>query len=51
MPTANVIFLYMDADDSQVDTFDYKPNLEKYHGRDPHSVFKSWSRSSITSVK
>src|SRR5260221_473220 len=40
-PTAkNVIFLYMDGGPSQVDTFDYKPNLEKYHGRDPHSVFK-----------
>src|SRR5947209_3490199 len=40
-PTAkNVIFLYMDGGPSQVDTFDYKPNLEKYHGRDPHSVLK-----------
>ncbi len=36
----NVIFLYMDGGPSQVDTFDYKPMLEKYHGRDPHSVFK-----------
>jgi len=36
----NVIFLYMDGGPSQVDTFDYKPLLEKYHGRDPHSVFK-----------
>jgi hypothetical protein len=35
----NVIFLYMDGGPSQVDTFDYKPLLEKYHGRDPHSVF------------
>jgi hypothetical protein len=40
-PTAkNVIFLYMDGGPSQVDTFDYKPNLEKYHGRDPHSILK-----------
>jgi hypothetical protein len=23
-----------------VDTFDYKPMLEKYHGKDPHKVFK-----------
>jgi hypothetical protein len=39
--TANaVIFLYMDGGPSQVDTFDYKPLLEKYHGKDPHSVFK-----------
>jgi hypothetical protein len=36
----NVLFLYMDGGPSQVDTFDYKPLLEKYHGRDPHSVFK-----------
>lgn len=36
----NVIFLYMDGGPSQVDTFDYKPALEKYHGRDPHSIFK-----------
>jgi hypothetical protein len=35
----NVIFLYMDGGPSQVDTFDYKPLLEKYHGRDPHTVF------------
>jgi hypothetical protein len=36
----NMIFLYMDGGPSQVDTFDYKPHLEKYHGKDPHSVFK-----------
>jgi hypothetical protein len=36
----NVIFLYMDGGPSQVDTFDYKPLLEKYHDRDPHSIFK-----------
>src|SRR5271165_5033848 len=35
----NVIFLYMDGGPSQVDTFDYKPLLEKYDGKDPHSVF------------
>ena len=35
----NVIFFYMDGGPSQVDTFDYKPLLAKYHGRDPHSVF------------
>ncbi len=40
-PTArNIIFLYMDGGPSQIDTFDYKPLLEKYNGRDPHSVFK-----------
>jgi hypothetical protein len=30
----------MDGGPSQVDTFDYKPALEKYHGRDPRTVFK-----------
>ncbi len=36
----NVIFLYMDGAPSQVDTFDYKPLLEKHHGEDPHKVLK-----------
>ncbi len=36
----NVIFLYMDGGPSQVDTFDHKPLLKKYDGKDPHSVFK-----------
>lgn len=36
----NVIFLYMDGGPSQVDTFDYKPLLAKYHGQDPHKVFR-----------
>jgi hypothetical protein len=36
----NVIFLYMDGGPSQVDTFDYKPMLERYHGRDPHGIFR-----------
>jgi Protein of unknown function (DUF1501) len=36
----NVIFLYMDGGVSQVDSFDYKPMLERYHGRDPHSIFQ-----------
>jgi hypothetical protein len=35
-----VIFLYMDGGPSQVDTFDPKPLLARYDGRDPHSVFK-----------
>lgn len=34
----SVIFLYMDGGPSQVDTFDYKPMLEKYHGQDPRQV-------------
>ena len=34
----NVIFLYMDGGPSQVDTFDYKPLLERFDGRDPTEV-------------
>lgn len=34
----NVIFLYMDGGPSHVDTFDYKPMLKKYNGRDPGEV-------------
>jgi hypothetical protein len=33
-----VIFLYMDGGPSQVDTFDPKPLLAKYHGRDPRTA-------------
>ena len=33
-----VIFLYMDGGPSQVDTFDPKPALEKYHGQQPPSA-------------
>src|SRR5436190_7312459 len=36
----SVIFLYMDGGPSQIDTFDYKPLLEKHNGRDPHEVMK-----------
>jgi hypothetical protein len=36
----SVILLYMDGGPSQVDTFDYKPLLEKHNGRDPNSVMK-----------
>ena len=34
----NVIFLYMDGGPSQVDTFDYKPMLDRHHGRNPQQV-------------
>ena len=36
----NVIFLYMDGGPSQLDTFDPKPLLTKYHGQDPHTLLK-----------
>ncbi len=34
----SVIFLYMDGGPSQIDTFDPKPLLAKYDGRDPYKV-------------
>src|SRR5579871_1446284 len=34
----NIIFLYMDGGPSQVDTFDYKPLLEKFDGQDPYKA-------------
>ena len=34
----NVIFLFMEGGVSQVDSFDYKPMLEKHHGQDPRSA-------------
>ncbi|MDA1004937.1 MAG: DUF1501 domain-containing protein [Verrucomicrobia bacterium] len=34
----SVIFLYMDGGPSQVDMFDPKPLLKKYHGQDPRKV-------------
>src|SRR5436853_159385 len=36
----NVIFLYMDGGPSQIDTFDFKPLLERYDGQDPHRIFR-----------
>src|SRR6056297_390694 len=35
-----IIFLYMDGGPSQVDTFDPKPMLTKYDGKDPGQYFK-----------
>lgn len=36
----NVIFLYMDGAPSQMDTFDPKPLLNKYHGESPDKLLK-----------
>ncbi len=35
-----IVFLYMDGGPSQVDTFDPKPLLTKYHGEDPSRFFE-----------
>ena len=34
----NVIFLFMKGGVSQIDSFDYKPMLAKYHGKDPRKA-------------
>lgn len=36
----NIIFLYMDGGPSQVDTYDPKPMLTQYDGKDPASLFR-----------
>lgn len=36
----NVIFLYMDGGPSQIDTFDPKPMLDKFNGREPGELFE-----------
>lgn len=36
----SIIFLYMDGGVSQVDSFDYKPRLEKENGENPYDKFE-----------
>ena len=36
----SIIFLYMDGGVSQVDSFDYKPRLEKENGQNPYDKFE-----------
>ena len=45
-----VIFLYMDGGPSQVDTFDYKPALAKYHGQNPRKVIGELQPTQFDSV-
>ena len=46
----NVIFLYMDGGPSHVDTFDYKPALEKYNGQDPRKVIGKLAPTQFDSI-
>ena len=46
----NIIFLYMDGGVSQVDTFDYKPNLEKYHGEDPRKAIGRLEKTQFANI-
>ncbi len=46
----SIIFLYMDGGPSQVDTFDYKPKLEKFNGQDPHKVLEKVEPTQFANV-
>ena len=46
----NVIFLYMDGGVSQVDSFDYKPLLEKHHGKEPRSVMGPLEKTQFNNI-
>lgn len=46
----NVIFLYMEGAVSQVDSFDYKPLLEKYHGQDPRTAIGKLEKTQFDDV-
>lgn len=46
----SVIFLYMDGGPSQVDTFDYKPMLEKYHGQDPRKAIGKLENTQFNNI-
>ena len=46
----SIIFLYMDGGPSQVDTFDYKPMLEKYHGQDPRKAIGKLENTQFNNI-
>jgi hypothetical protein len=46
----NVIFLFMEGAVSQVDSFDYKPMLEKYHGQDPRQTIGKLEKTQFANI-
>ena len=46
----NIIFLFMEGGVSQVDSFDYKPMLEKHHGKDPHKEIGQIEKTQFESI-
>ena len=46
----SVIFLFMEGAVSQVDSFDYKPMLEKYHGQDPRKAIGQLEKTQFENV-
>jgi hypothetical protein len=46
----SVIFLFMEGAVSQVDSFDYKPDLEQYNGRDPREVMGRLEKTQFADI-
>jgi hypothetical protein len=46
----SVIFLFMEGAVSQVDSFDYKPRLEKHHGEDPRQAIGRLEKTQFENV-
>ncbi|MFN0125212.1 MAG: DUF1501 domain-containing protein [Verrucomicrobiales bacterium] len=46
----SVIFLFMEGGLSQVDSFDYKPMLEKHHGEDPRKAIGKLEKTQFADV-
>lgn len=46
----NVIFLFMEGGVSQVDSFDYKPMLEKHHGQDPRAAIGKLEKTQFENI-
>ena len=46
----SIIMLYMDGGPSQVDSFDYKPKLEKFDCQDPYKVLEKVEPTQFANV-
>ncbi|MDP7105821.1 MAG: DUF1501 domain-containing protein, partial [Roseibacillus sp.] len=46
----NVIFLFMEGGVSQVDSFDYKPMLDKHHGQDPRKAIGKLEKTQFENI-
>lgn len=46
----NVIFLFMEGAVSQVDSFDYKPMLEKHHGKDARQTIGKLEKTQFENI-
>ena len=46
----SVIFLFMEGAVSQVDSFDYKPDLAKFNGQDPRRVIGKLEKTQFANI-